>query len=220
MITGRFVCIEGIDGAGKSSIVRELSREKWPSFQGVKVIEKRDLSHGSDFEKRHLTALGSLLWEKSTSEPRHLFPSSYWLYLLASWFSLVGNGLVVDWLRDGNLVLSDGWVYKVLARFALKRDINQTLLQGLIDDIVSPDVVIFLDLDPKVAAEKKDHFGLSESGALDGYGMPNKENFIRYQSRVVDEYDKLRRSNWVKIDSKNGWFEVSDIKNNIDRALF
>jgi dTMP kinase len=92
---GKYICIEGIDGSGKSTQVRRLSR--YFEKQGKKVIHTREpRKKGVIGDLVHKVLLGSTKMDPKAIQ-----------YLFAADRVLHYNDVIVPELKKGNIVISD-----------------------------------------------------------------------------------------------------------------
>lgn len=186
-----FVAIEGIDGAGKTTCaeaLKDLLRDR--GYQSY-FFRKRGFLVPDSYAGSMISDLNNILWEKGSAEDRASVPNGTWFGLLSAWFRLVDQEIIKP--RRDEIVISDSWVGKIVARFSLKSDISPASLSELRGAVSRPDITIFLNADPTVAADRKNGFGQAESGTLDGYGPPCRDSFIAYQTAVAAAYGELLR---------------------------
>jgi Thymidylate kinase len=194
---GVFVAVEGTDGSGKSAVARGLvSRLQDRNLAATFVDAKRPVI-ASTFLADRMNIHANILWENQSNEPRDLLRDEHWVHLSASWYHAVAQHVIEPALEMAQVVVVDGWVYKLLARFLLKDDRVARLADDSYAQILQSDLVCLLDVDPEVAASRKRHFGFSETGNFDGLRGVTRENFIAYQSRVRHSlFELARRGRW------------------------
>ncbi|MGA4605132.1 dTMP kinase [Pseudoalteromonas maricaloris] len=207
MERGKLISIEGIDGSGKSSMANALILSEW--VPGIVFFDKKDLSFiKNGFVKEQLSSIKKALWDYSKSEDISVMGDHHWLCLLASWYAAVGKQIETDYLRNGKSVVIDGWYYKYIARFCLKKEYDQVTLRTIFGNILEPDISILLDIDPYTAYSRKKKDALiasSESGKLDGYAGKQSESFVKYQTDVADVYGQLAKErSWLVLDNNLG----------------
>ncbi len=179
-----FVAFEGMDGSGKSTAAAnfcDLLREKGHT---VRLVQKRSADFGSVLARGQLEHIKNALWDYPADFEILEMGNEHWLFLMASWFTALAELVVKPAHETGEIVVVDNWFYKFAARFALKN--NQALLQlakTCFGVLPVPDLTIFLEMDAALAAQRKNgRFLPSECGVLETGGLPNAENFIRYQN--------------------------------------
>jgi thymidylate kinase len=123
---------------------------------------------------------------------------------MTAWFYALDRSIVQPFIAESRHVIVDGWFYKLLCRFSLKEGMDKAHLEACFTGLTIPDYVIFLDIDPTVAASRKTSFTYSESGHFDGWSGRTSANFIQYQTLVREEVIKLRNEkNWSTIRVDN-----------------
>lgn len=181
---GVFVCLEGIDGAGKTTAVAtagELLRQ-----QGLPVayFDKKDVDLGSSYAERHMTALRRLIWGHPPDDPYLELGDFHWVHLQAAWYSAVATCKVIPLLRSGHIVMTDTWTHKFLAKLSMRPGVDFGAAQSAFSRLPRPDLVIRLVIDPAVAASRKQRFTRSDSGNREGPVELSASTFADYQSRV------------------------------------
>jgi thymidylate kinase len=108
--------------------------------------------------------------------------------LLASWFSALDEILVKRQTQEGRTVILDNWYYKFAARYRLKANFPEVLIDQVFGTLSKPDAVFFLSIDPSVAASRKNGIFLpSECGVHDQPHLASRERFVSYQSEVQNQ---------------------------------
>lgn len=130
------VAIEGIDGSGKTTLAASLADGL--ARRGIRVAIHREPSDGS---------AGKLLRSLSWDEDRH----PMMLALLSTADRYDQQALLAD--QESALVISDRYYLSGLAYHAAE-GIDQVLYQRLNAGVRRPDLYLFLNLDPAVAAAR------------------------------------------------------------------
>lgn len=187
-LSGSLIVVEGGDGAGRSTQIRLLKgfleQEGYPVIQtGIKR--------------------SSLLSEELTGimKTNMLCPRTFSLFYATDFYDQLERG-VIPALRAGFVVLCDRYLYTLMAR-GIVRGSDAEWLSNIYNMALIPDAVLYLDVSPKILAEriflKKLVLDYWESG-LD---LGNSENFytafISYQSQLQEEFSKLQRRFAIKI---------------------
>ena len=129
--------------------------------------------------------LRRILWDGSPADPVDQLENSCWLFLVAAWFAQFEHSLVRPRLATGAWVVCDSWYFKYAARYRVKAIFDQTLVDAAFSALRRPDAVVWLDVPPEVAADRKETFTACECGTLEP-GMPDRSRaaFIAFQERV------------------------------------
>jgi dTMP kinase len=118
---------------------------------------------------------------------------------------------IIPAMRSGMVALIDRYIYSIIAR-ARVRGVPARWLNDVFEFAVVPDRVLYLDVDvehllPRVLAVRQlDHW---ESGEDFLRGTDLYENFIRYQSALIDEFRELaKEQNFVTVDARGSVGDV------------
>lgn len=196
-----FIAFEGTDGAGKSTIARATFDKVFEQYSEINYIDKNRPPVSSGYAEFHMSRLREILWDYPDNAPLEQLGDRHWISLISAWFQATDYAAIRPLIESGVSCIADGWYYKYLARFLLKdADLAEEALT-VFSTIRKPDAVIFLDVDPVLAAQRKGSFRLSESGAYDGGNENRLKSFIAYQNRVRSSYEQCGLANWVRIDT-------------------
>jgi len=188
---GLLVALEGIDGAGKSTIARRLVR-RWRA-RGLRVATVREPTD---------RALGARAASRSASDP----------WEAAIWFTIdraLGLGRVESAIASSDVVLADRSFYSTLAyqgsALAPRQRARLARLQSAVAR--TPDLVVLLDLDPADALER-----LGRRGR--GPAPLEKREVLE---RVAVAYRRLARSGrWLVVRADSDPAGVAD---QVDRRV-
>lgn len=201
-MTGQFVSFEGIDGAGKSTMAAALTQRLQASGVNAVLIQKSDTAADDPFVRGHFAALRAALWDYPRDADIGRLGNRHWLHLLVAWYAALDASVVQEHLQAGRWVVTDGWLYKYLARFALKPEIGEAYAAQCFEGLSRPDTVYYLDVAPCVAFNRRAAFQPSELGAYDGVQGDPESCYVAYQQQVQAAYRRFaRRYGWHHINA-------------------
>lgn len=167
----RGLCVvEGVDGSGKSHLVRALKTYVGErGVQGVTVLLKNDLAQSDgSWARDRLAAMHALTWSYSHDEPVWGYSRRYWLHTLCAWFELVHQHFIAPSLEVGQLVVTDGWYFKHYARFLLPGDEALTAeAAAAFGALPQPDLIAVLQTPMQRISQQKVETKPAERGAFD-----------------------------------------------------
>jgi len=189
-LKGILVCVEGIDGSGKSTQL-ELLRD-WLKDTGQDVIYT---------EWNSSTLISQTT--KAAKKKNLLSPRTFSL-LHAVDFADRLKQIIAPALKAGFIVLADRYAYTAFAR-DVARGVDAQWVRNTYDFAIKPDLALYFDIDPQIAMEricanrapKFYEAGMDLNLSEDPY-----ESYKIFQSRVTEEYHKMvDEFGLVKIDA-------------------
>lgn len=179
----RIIEITGNDGSGKSTLIRHLT-ELDPGYSEVSVWDAMDrgLFPDKDVVDRYLCSLN---------------PDARLLFLAHALSSSVEKAGFEKEL------IFNGYFHKYFAT-ELSLGADRGLVDALISYFKTPDLIIYLDVDPEVAAGRKNRFTRYECGLKD----PNRDDFLEFQKTLPPFWEVFDRQNWVVIDANRDFEQV------------
>jgi thymidylate kinase len=160
----RFLCVAGIDGAGKSSVLRRLKEHnprieiaEWKRFEPNLRIPTLD-------DRLSVTEMMARLDTHARSAAL--------LYVA----SLQYDQVIRPALASGRIVIADSYWYKLLAREQVRGQVA-AFLEPALNELPVPAHIYFLDTPPDVALARKSALSFAE---LDG----DLASFVRFQRHV------------------------------------
>ena len=187
---GILVCVEGIDGSGKSTQLTLL--RDWLKASGKDVIY-------TEWNSSPLISQTTKLGKKKNL----LSPRTFSL-LHAVDFADRLKQLIAPALKAGFIVLADRYAFTAFAR-DVARGVDPKWVREVYDFAIKPDLTVYFDIDPKTSMER---ICFNRSPKFYEAGMDLKlsndpyESYILFQTRVVNEYKKmLNEFDIVRIDA-------------------
>jgi dTMP kinase len=137
---GVFICVEGLDGCGKTTQAKLLVRRLRRKYDAVYTAEPSRGRIGALIRKRYLhgTKRGSSIVEA--------------LLFAADRFEHVENE-VLPLLHMGKIVISDRYVYSSLA-YQGAAGLDVEWIQRLNEHAIRPDLAIFIDVAPETVVQR------------------------------------------------------------------
>lgn len=186
---GRLIAIEGIDGAGKSTVAGDVVAIVAELGRRAVLLDRNTACEAMDgYHAEHLGRLRELIWEYPPTARTSDLGFWHWAHLLSSWFHAVDHTVVRPALRDGAYVVADSWYYKFVARFALTVDLAQAT--DLFRGVSRPDLVVLLAAEPELCVDRRRDLRTTEMGEWQNLGA-GRDAFVEYQGRVRSVYARL-----------------------------
>ena len=178
-LKGTLVCVEGIDGSGKSTQLALL--RDWLKSIGQDVI----------FTEWNSSALISQT-TKLAKKKNLLSPRTFSL-LHAVDFADRFKQVIAPALKAGFIVLADRYAYTAFAR-DVARGVDPNWVRKVYDFAIKPDLAIYFDIDTKSSIER---ICFNRAPKFYEAGMDLKlsndpyESYMIFQGRVISEYQKM-----------------------------
>jgi dTMP kinase len=178
---GTFVVVEGIDGTGKSTLVRELAEAL--RARGRTVVTSAEPTRGPFGMK--LRALASEGREHVTPEQEsELFMSDRREHL---------ETLIRPALARGETVILDRYYYSTLAYQGARGVDRNWILERHAQFAPEPDLLVILDLPVEEALRRITHKRGDQPNAYEG---------AEYLARVREIFQTLRHPNLLRLDAR------------------
>jgi dTMP kinase len=180
-LSGSLIVIEGTDGVGRSTQIEPLI--SWLELQGHAVANTG-------------WTRSALLSETiNDAKAGHALTTTTFSLLYAADFADRLENNIIPALRAGFIVLADRYMYTAFARNAAM-GADRKWTRDLFGCALIPDLVLYLKIDvddliPRVLEGKGMQYW--ESGMHVALGSDIFESFVRYQGRLIREYNRLAR---------------------------
>ncbi|MFI5496838.1 dTMP kinase [Actinoplanes sp. NPDC051859] len=184
--------IEGIDGAGKSTVAALVARRLGDrGHRGKKEVDETDTATAV-----RVDALRDLIWN-SPEARRDGFGATHWILLIAAWYAALPR-LRADLADDHpDVRVMDGWYYRNIVKTVIREPCDPAWVESLFVTAPQPALVVLLDLPPEVAWSRRPHFHETELGRWDGFTGEPRASFVGYQERV--------RAGLLEMAADRGW---------------
>jgi len=181
---GFFICVEGLDGCGKTTQAKLLVKKLKKSYGAVYTVEP---SRGK---------IGTFIKKYCLHGKKRLPSIVEALLFAADRFEHVENE-VLPALNEGKLVISDRYVYSSLAYQGVA-GLDLEWIKKINEHALRPDLAIFIDVDPEIVIKR-----LKRKKSV----MENLET----QRKVREVYMKfVENGELVKIDGNKSKKEVAN----------
>ena len=137
---GAFICIEGLDGCGKTTQAKLLVKKMRKSHNAVYTAEP---SHGK---------IGAFIRKSCLYGEKRLSSVVEALLFAADRLEHVENE-VLPALNQGRLVVSDRYIYSSLA-YQGAAGLSLKWIEKINEHALRPDFAIFIDVDPKIVMQR------------------------------------------------------------------
>ena len=182
---GFFICVEGLDGCGKTTqtklLVRKLRKMGWDA------VYTAEPSRGK---------IGKFIQKYCLQGEKRTFPIVEALLFAADRFEHVERE-VIPALNEGKIVVSDRYVYSSLA-YQGATGLDLKWIEMINEHAIRPDLAIFVDVEPEAVIKR-----LKPKKSV----MENLET----QRKVREVYVKfVEKGKLVRIDGNKSTKEVAD----------
>ncbi len=208
-LPGHLIVVEGTDGVGRSTQIERLS--PWLELEGYAV---------SNTGWTRSPLLSETINEAKAG---HELTTTTMSLLYAADFADRIEHQIVPALKAGFIVIADRYMYTVFARNAVM-GMDTEWTRQLFAMALVPDLVLYLELDvqhliPRVLEGKGMDYW--ESGMHLALGSDIFDSFTRYQSQLIDEYNRLGRYyRFTNVDARRSIDEIqTDLRTHISSYL-
>lgn len=182
----KFGVLVGIDGSGKTTLLKQLSGNNVPTENWTNLRSYPDPL--------------VLAPESPTEIRQRLSPLTRAMF--------IGGLLIAEYeylvrpkLKQNNSVLLDSYYFKLLAKESIYQKVDP-VFYNLCDELPRPDIVFFLEMDPREAYKRK-----IMHAPLSPYEYTNAgtdEDFVNFQTRLIELIESfLKNIQTVRINGMN-----------------
>ena len=206
MKKGIFIVVDGIDGSGKSEIVKMLHNYLFSKHKKYRILTTREPTHGKYGSRIRQMLRQEKKPESSNKELMELFVKDRREHLKNTIEPFLKNSNK----NELNIVLCDRYYYSTIA-FQSAQGLEMKDLIEKNKSFRKPDIAFILDVKPSIALERISH--------------RQKEKFeqLRFMERIRANFlklPKLLNDNIKIIDSNRSLNEVFEsIKKEVDKIL-
>ena len=206
MKNGFFIVVDGIDGSGKSEVVKLLHNYLFSKDKKYRILTTREPTHGAFGSRIREKLRNEENPEESSKELMELFIKDREDHLKNTINPFLDNSSS----HGVNIVICDRYYYSTIA-FQGAQGLNIGELIKRNDGFRKPDIAFILDVKPSIALERIEHRAKEKFEKLE-FMKKIRENFLRLPEMLED--------NIKIIDSNVALNEVfNEIKKEIDKIL-
>ena len=191
-LPGTLICVEGIDGSGKSTQLAIL--RDWLKSKKLDVI----------FTEWNSSDLISQTTKKA--KKKNLLSPRTFSLLHAVDFADRLEQIIIPALKSGFIVLADRYVYTAFAR-DVARGVDKDWVRNMYGFAIKPDLALYYSISDEISLER---ICANRAPSFYEAGMDLKlsnnpyKSYVIFQSRVNEEYSNMvDEFDLVKIDANN-----------------
>ena len=205
-INGSFIVIEGPDASGRSTQIQKITEEL--EADGHAVVN-------AGLKRSDLISKGIIEAKRNFQVGRRTMA----LYYAADFADQLENKIVPA-LKAGFIVISDRYIYTLIARSSV-RGINKNWLHQLHGFAIKPDLIFYLNVDPfnliHRVFKKNKSLDYYESGSDLGISADIFDSFIKYQYLLKKEFTMMQKKyDLIDVDGNKS---IEDIYHNIQTKI-
>jgi dTMP kinase len=180
-LAGKLIVVEGADGSGRSTQITRV--REWLEAAGHATMQ---------VGLKHSTLVSE---ELDQAQRGNVLSRTTLSLFYATDFADQLENIILPSLRAGLIVLADRYIYTLMAR-DLVRGMDLEWLQNLYGIALVPDAVFYLNVSPEELVQrtfqKNAVLDYWESGMDLGLSRDMFESFLKYQSRVEEQFKNLQ----------------------------
>ena len=205
-INGSFIVIEGPDASGRSTQIQKITEKL--EADGHAVVN-------AGLKRSDLISQGIIEAKRNFQVGRRTMA----LYYAADFADQLENKIVPA-LKAGFIVISDRYIYTLIARSSV-RGINKNWLHQLHGFAIKPDLIFYLNVDPfnliHRVFKKNKSLDYYESGSDLGLSSDIFDSFIKYQYLLKKEFTIMQKKyGLIDVDGNKS---IEDIYHNIQTKI-
>lgn len=205
-INGSFIVIEGPDASGRSTQIQKITEKL--EADGHAVVN-------AGLKRSDLISQGIIEAKRNFQVGRRTMA----LYYAADFADQLENKIVPA-LKAGFIVISDRYIYTLIARSSV-RGINKNWLHQLHGFAIKPDLIFYLNVDPfnliHRVFKKNKSLDYYESGSDLGLSADIFDSFIKYQYLLKKEFTMMQKKyGLIDVDGNKS---IEDIYHNIQTKI-
>lgn len=177
------IVLEGIDGAGKTTLAPMLYKSLAPSYERSVLVTGKHFDVQDPSVARHLETLRNLAWTRQETGA-DLLGARHWLALIASWYQALQQCVLRHYRAPSDLVVVDGWFFRNLVKTRVRLGCTSNELAPVFAGVCTPDHTILVDAKPETIWSQRADFKTTELGRWDGYEGDPRCSFIAYQTTI------------------------------------
>jgi dTMP kinase len=198
-LKGKLIAIEGTDGVGRSTHIEML--QEWLEIQGYGVMTTGWTRSNLMSKAIEVAKAGNILDRWSLS------------LLYATDFADRLEHQIIPALRSGFVVLADRYIYTAFARDFVRSG-DRHWIRDVLGFALIPDLVCYLRIDVETLALRViETTGMNywESGMDLRLGTDLYDSFKKYQSLLIEEFDKMAvEFRFNVVDARKSPEEIQD----------
>jgi dTMP kinase len=205
-INGSFIVIEGPDASGRSTQIQKITEKL--EADGHAVVN-------AGLKRSDLISKGIIEAKRNFQVGRRTMA----LYYAADFADQLENKIVPA-LKAGFIVISDRYIYTLIARSSV-RGINKNWLHQLHGFAIKPDLIFYLNVDPfnliHRVFKKNKSLDYYESGSDLGISADIFDSFIKYQYLLKKEFTMMQKKyGLIDVDGNKS---IEDIYHSIQTKI-
>ncbi|QJC38438.1 dTMP kinase [Enterobacteriaceae endosymbiont of Donacia fulgens] len=185
----KFIVVEGIDGAGKSTICNYIVK-LLNNFNITNIIQTHEPG-GTPIAEKLRNIIKFSQGEKISYKTELLLIYAARLQLLDN---IIRKNININWILSDRYDLST-YAYQIGGRNINKKII--LFLQNFINNNIKPDIIIYLDVNPVISLQRI-----------------NSKNYDRIEKESINFFSRVRKY-YLKIAKKNKIIKIVDANNNL-----